>query len=255
MKLLKLCDISTSNGTQIRAKIDSSVVDEYALEMLGGAKFPPVVVFHDGSDYMLADGFHRVMAASRNGAETIAADVRKGTRSDALKYALGANSAHGLKRTNADKRRSVELALEEWPKLSDRQIAEICAVGAPLVGDTRAILNCNNVTVDQSRIGRDGKERKMPTRKVTADVASEPTSPPCPDEDEEPAHITQPALESDFKIEDIQVEPNVTEYYTRLESLVMDALGNATDKQLRSMSVFAHKIEKLINDELKRRTK
>ena len=162
--LLKLANIVTTAGTQIRASINHDSVDEYAHAMIEGAKFPPIVAFHDGNQYVLADGFHRVMAASRNGFTDIEAEVHKGTKSDALKYALGANSTHGIKRTNADKRRSVELALAEWPKLSDRELAKICAVGNALVSECR---NCLNQTVEQpqTRIGADGRERRMPKKK------------------------------------------------------------------------------------------
>lgn len=45
-------------------------------------------------------------------------------------------------------------------------------------------------------------------------------------------------------------EPRVTEYYVRLESLVNDALENATDKQLQSMSVYAKLIPKKIKEAL-----
>lgn len=160
---LQLGDIVTTAGTQIRAKVDAESVSDYAEAMTEGARFPPIVVFHDGSEYILADGFHRVMAAARNGFKDILAEVHKGTKSDALKFALGANTAHGIKRTNADKRRSVELALAEWPKLSDRQIAEICAVNHHLVSDCRKA-QLGESPSSETRLGRDGKERRMPER-------------------------------------------------------------------------------------------
>src|SRR5574343_1170380 len=115
---LKLISIVTDAGTQIRSCIDERTVAEYSEAFLDGAKFPPVVVFHDGSRYILADGFHRIMAAQRAELLDIAAEVRKGTKSDALRFGLAANAAHGLRRTNADKLRSVSLAVQEWPKLS-----------------------------------------------------------------------------------------------------------------------------------------
>jgi hypothetical protein len=197
-KLVKIASIVTTTGTQIRAKIDNDTVDQYAEAMQErDSQFPPVVVFHDGSQFILADGFHRVMAATRNGTKSINADVRKGTKADALRYALSANSAHGLRRTNLDKRRSVELALAEWPKLSDREIARICAVGDHLVADARSA-NCGNPAVEQPRIGRDGKTRCQPAnRKVKAsraqtidvdsamtygEVTGKPCSPPTPRE-------------------------------------------------------------------------
>lgn len=177
---LKLQDIVTTAGTQIRAKIDAEAVSDYADAMTDGVKFPPVVVFHDGSEYILADGFHRVMAASRNGFKDILAEIHKGTKADALKYALGANAAHGIKRTNADKRRSVELALAEWPKLSDRQIAEICAVSNNFVSEQRkSQLSSDDSSEPQTRIGRDGKERKMPERKPAPIVDVEPSLTPA----------------------------------------------------------------------------
>lgn len=50
-------------GTQPRAAINLDVACEYGDAMKSGAKFPPVVAFYDGTDYWLADGFHRVEGA------------------------------------------------------------------------------------------------------------------------------------------------------------------------------------------------
>src|SRR5688500_13986666 len=93
--LVALHSIRTDAGTQVRAAINEDVVAEYADLMAGGVAFPPVVIFHDGSAAYLADGFHRVLAARRIGAASIVADVRAGTTTDALWYALGANNTNG----------------------------------------------------------------------------------------------------------------------------------------------------------------
>ena len=58
-----------------------------------GVVFPPVIVFHDGADYWLADGFQRLIAAEELGLTEFSADVREGTRRDAILYAVGANAA------------------------------------------------------------------------------------------------------------------------------------------------------------------
>ena len=64
--LLKLDLIVTTEGTQVRASLDDDTMRDYAEDMMDATNaFPPVVVFHDGSHYILADGFHRVMAAQR----------------------------------------------------------------------------------------------------------------------------------------------------------------------------------------------
>lgn len=136
---LRLSDIRTDGGTQPRARLAEEIVDAYAEDMDEGAQFPPVVVFHDGHDYWLADGFHRIWAAKQVGLAEFAADIKQGTRRDAILYSVGANTAHGLHRTNDDKRRAVKTLLEdaEWVRWSDREIARHCNVGHPLVAQIR----------------------------------------------------------------------------------------------------------------------
>ena len=142
---LRLDRIRMDGGTQPREKIDDATVDEYARDMKAGDKFPPVVVFYDGTAYWLADGFHRCKAASKLREEEITADVHMGALRDAVLYSASANAVHGMRRTNEDKRRAVLKMLEdrEWRAWSDREIARQCNVSRELVGDIRA----GNVTV------------------------------------------------------------------------------------------------------------
>jgi hypothetical protein len=51
-------------------------------------KAPPVTVFNINSHLLLADGHHRVEAARQLGRDTIKAEVQRGSRRDALRYAL-----------------------------------------------------------------------------------------------------------------------------------------------------------------------
>jgi hypothetical protein len=130
-------------GAQMRVeKIGPETVNEYATEILDGAAFPPVVVFYDGSDYWLGDGFHRVEARRKIGHETIIAEIKKGSARDAILYGAGANSSHGLRRTQADKRRAVERLLTdpEWARWSDRKIAEVAKVDHKTVAAVRRAL-------------------------------------------------------------------------------------------------------------------
>jgi uncharacterized protein (DUF1015 family) len=48
----------------------------------------PVVVFDIGGVLLLADGYHRVAAAEKLGRATVKADLRKGQRGDALRFAI-----------------------------------------------------------------------------------------------------------------------------------------------------------------------
>lgn len=69
---------------------------------------------------------------------------------------------HGLRRTNADKRRAVMAALAHpnGRGLSDRLIAEHCGVSDPFVGTVRAELQTvSSLATTEKRKGKDGKQR------------------------------------------------------------------------------------------------
>lgn len=153
---IALADVREDGGTQTRARISDEVVVEYADAYRAGAELPPPVVYYDGKSYWLADGFHRCRALRSEGISHSTFEVRQGTVRDARLHSAGANAHHGLRRTNADKRRAVEMVLrdEEWSARSNRWIAEKCAVSDPFVGTVRREVQ----TVSTShRVGQDGK--------------------------------------------------------------------------------------------------
>jgi hypothetical protein len=165
---LKIDLLRDDGGTQPRAKIDESVVAEYAEAMRGGAQFPPVVAFYDGSEYWLADGFHRGTAAALAGLEEIEVDVRQGNKRDAILFSVGVNSAHGLRRTNEDKRRAVLRLLEdeEWGQWSDREIARRCNVGPPLVAELRPHLKDLTDSTTPRKVERNGTTYTQDTSRI-----------------------------------------------------------------------------------------
>lgn len=132
---LSLDDVTMDKACQPRAAIDEAVVAEYSAEMIAEAQFPPVIVYFDGAVHWLADGYHRVHAARRAGFTNVLAEVRAGTRRDAVLHACGANRDHGLRRTNADKRRAVETLFSdaEWKVWSDETIAKHCGTSREFV--------------------------------------------------------------------------------------------------------------------------
>ena len=168
-RYLKLTQIKVNGGTQSRAEINLSVVEEYAEAMREGATFPPVIVYYDGEFYWLADGFHRVRAAARADIERIAADICQGTRRDAVLHSVGANACHGLRRTNADKKRAVETLLldEEWGQWSDNAIAKACGVSHPFVGKQRYGIfpSCNGYKMERT-VQRNGTVYTQNTAKI-----------------------------------------------------------------------------------------
>jgi hypothetical protein len=178
---LKIASLVRDAGTQCRAELCEATVAEYAA--LPAKDLPPCIVFRDIASHFLADGFHRVAAAEQRGDTSIACEVRDGTLRDAVLFALGANRAHGLRRTNADKRRAVEVMLadDEWRTWSDRRIAETCGVDDKTVASVRAQLRrfrtCDSPA---ERIGKDGKKYKAKKSKPPTPAAA-----PEPDDAQE----------------------------------------------------------------------
>ena len=130
-------------GAQMRVEMRAETVNDYAEAMLNDADFPPVILYHDGTDYWLGDGYHRVAAARKIECETIKAEVREGTARDAILCGVGANATHGLQRTQADKRRAIERLMSdpEWARWSDRKIAEAVKVDHKTVAKVRRELS------------------------------------------------------------------------------------------------------------------
>lgn len=132
--------ITADERLQPRVAVRPDVVAEYAA-LLDDAKFdlPAVTVFDDGAALWLADGWHRLAAYRQADRVSIPADVRSGTFRDALKYAASSNSGHGLRRSNADKRRAVLMLLDDelMSQWSNREIARHCGVHHATVAAVR----------------------------------------------------------------------------------------------------------------------
>jgi hypothetical protein len=197
LKQLLVESIRIDGKTQSREKIDPDAVTEYAEAMKtagsllrqdsGGhaeQAWPPLTVFFDGTEYWLADGFHRLLAAQRNGKKNIKAEVMEGTREDAAWAACAANKTHGLRRTNPDKRKAVEMSLKLHPELSDDKIGIHVGVTREFVCRIRNYLNLQPVIGSQveTRLGVDGKVRKVPAKKEKPVQGQGFGPPPTPDE-------------------------------------------------------------------------
>ena len=214
-KDLVLDKIRIDGGTQPRVKLNQDLVTEYAEAIREGANFPPVDVFYDGTDYWLGDGFHRYHGYRGAEKTKIPATIRNGTQRDAVLFSCGANPAHGLRRSNADKRKAVTTLLEdpEWATWSNNEIARRCHVGHPLVAEIRADLTRSS----SSENGRSsGKTRKFTNKHggesemKTANIGGKKPdpSPPEPDHPDEPNEPTpEPETESELEVETPPEEP------------------------------------------------
>ena len=155
-EVLPIGEIITDAGTQVRAEINEAIVEEYAEHLTAGGTLPPITAYRNEGSTYLADGFHRVRAHERAVRTEIEAEIRTGTREEALWCALGANRAHGQRLTSADKKHAIELALEAWPDRSQRRIAGQIGCSQQYVGKVRAEVT-TSCHLPERTVGTDGK--------------------------------------------------------------------------------------------------
>jgi hypothetical protein len=92
---LAVDSIRTDGGTQSRAQINWLTVTDYAADIAEGATFPPVVVYFDGADYWLADGFHRRKRRALGYVGGVVGDGEPVDLSAALCAAVGSDAVNG----------------------------------------------------------------------------------------------------------------------------------------------------------------
>ena len=158
---LKLKDIRLDGNTQPRQFVNQEIVDDYAELLLEDVEFPPAIVFHDGANHWLVDGYHRYFANKKAGFLDMECDVRTGTLREAVLFSVGANAAHGLRRTNEDKRKAVLTLLNdiEWGEWSDSEIGRQCHVSHVTVGRIRKTAGLEKT--EKKYVNKHGQETKM----------------------------------------------------------------------------------------------
>ena len=202
-QFIKVADLNTE-GLQTRAALNMDVVREYAEAEREGAVLPPLTVFADNAGrYHVGDGHHRIAAAKMNQREKVACEVRVGEFADALRYSLSSNAAHGLRRTNEDKKRAVLMAYERRKLLgledvpSARAIAEVVGVSDHFAGDQ--LRTVRSWAEAKERTGADGRTRSVPPTRPPAPPSDPPASTPPPTRSGPPTRPPEPAREAPAK--------------------------------------------------------
>lgn len=148
-------------GAQARVEYNPETIERYREPSKKG-RMPPVIVFREpGTEiYHLGDGHYRLEAHRAEGLRTIKAEVRTGTRRDAVLFAVGANEEHGEPRRPKDKVKAVQIVLadDEWKNASDRWVADVCKVSHTFVAKVRSeFISKTNGDSKKSGTGNDSK--------------------------------------------------------------------------------------------------
>jgi len=179
VKKLNLLNIRTDGGTQPRLELDQNLVKEYAEVMREGVVFPPVEVFHDGSEYWLVDGFHRYFGYKANGLTSIEAIVHTGTLREAQFYAWKANNKHGNRLKAEDIRAILRIMLtdEEYSKWSNNHIAKELDISSMTVGRVRVAMQEEAKTPAQTTVTYVDKHGNTTTMKTDKKKKAKTTKP------------------------------------------------------------------------------
>jgi hypothetical protein len=231
---LKLTEINVDVDLQSRVAMNETVVQEYIEVIRNGGVMPPIVVFHDGKEYYLADGFHRYFGHKGAGFAEIDVDVKQGSRRDAILYSVSANDKHGLRRSNLDKRKAVLVLLEdfEWSEWTDVKIAEQCGVSSMFVGKVRKELNGDAQT--ERKVVRGDTEYVMNTGKMGRPTIESDVPPEYDDYEED-------------KLEEMATELNaIAEENEELKAKLAVGLMEGTDEDKQKAQQIIEEQQALI---------
>lgn len=204
-KVLSLDAIRIDGETQSREGLDVDLYTRYAEKMEAGDNFPPLVVFFDGTDYWLADGFHRYHALRKIGRVSMATQIALGTVRDAILYSFGCNDNHGKRPTPGDVKHKVTRMLkdDEWRKWPDQKIADICECSRSYVQRLRAELFPEQKEEPKTYVHKTGAVTEMqPRKKEEEPSAPAKAEPPKPAEHEIKIEQLKEAIETLTKAND-----------------------------------------------------
>jgi hypothetical protein len=278
MKVLNISNIRIDGGTQARIALNQDVVKDYAEKMRDGEQFPEITVFFDGSDYWLADGFHRYFATKSNSTVSINCDVKNGTLDDAILFAFGANGKRGLTMTAEDNRNVIYAMLRhaEWKLWTNSAIAKHVGVSKMTVGRVKATLEIKDEDSVKKFKDKHGNESTMETKNLKAkkEKTTKPdvtTADPYAQYDEKIKELTDTIIEQDKEnqilrdqiaigqwdasdIEKIDVQDTIKDLREQIRILEIDnkamresrdMFQNRNSELMRSLKSAQNKLKKL----------
>jgi len=252
--MLPIGAMNPAGETQIRSTTNESAVLRYAALMdteEGPAKFPPILVYRDENGaHWIADGHHRVLAAMRCQLTEIRAEIREGSKADALWAAAEINSKNGLPLEGDDIRQTIVMLIEAWPNKSLRSIADAVGCSKSYVGLIKTQMSLDGQLADNpdllsgKTIGKDGKlypaiRLKKPKDNANSNTGDGVFSISLSRDSTPTSSVSEPASGSLELIHLTERQQALYELYPApigMEELVNDVLTTFPNRQLRHVS-------------------
>lgn len=238
MKVMNLAALVLDARLQSRVEINEDAVSEYAASIQDGDQFPPVLVYFDGVHFYLTDGYHRYHAHKRAGKVSIQCEVVNGTLRDAIFHSTAVNAKHGMRRSYADRRKSVMTLLEdfEWSMKSNTEIAKHCGVSVSFVSNLR---NSSGKMPDKI-------EYTTPTgeTKTKAKASGRPAKVKEPEVNEPPPQ-PEPDTNAQFDPRDELIETLTKENAELTQRLAVSAMDGTEEEKQSANEMISDLTEKL----------
>jgi excinuclease UvrABC ATPase subunit len=174
-KLVFIDEIKWKASPRVRETLVAEVVDDYAERYRKGEKLPlPEIALLEDGTLLCIDGMHRLHAIKKNGGKATQCEVTKLDVDETIKAALASNRAHGLRRSNADKRQCCVLALSRWPDKSNLALSQLVGVDDKTVNEVRKELEKAG-KLSKETVRKDTKDRTVTPRETKPKVDEELT--------------------------------------------------------------------------------
>jgi len=150
---------------------------------------PPIVILEVDNKKVLACGYHRYEAALKAGIDRIQVKVFKGTKEEAIWFAMRDNSNHGSRLKKGDLKLCIPKALKLFPDENPAVIAEKLGCSRSYSYEIAAELSATGqLETKEMRKGRDSKKyptqkRKPEKKQQGVDAQEDMPQPTKPDKD------------------------------------------------------------------------
>jgi ParB-like chromosome segregation protein Spo0J len=161
---VRISEIIVDPTIQIRRSNHEQTIQRY---MEAFDQLPPVDVFDTPEGKLLGDGFHRTASAIRLGHDEIEANVRKGTRMDALEWAVTSNTKNADPLTPDERDSGIRRLKQIHPDWGHRKLAEAMSVSDTTVQRVFSIDEVKRATFS-------GASREAPTDSHYREIARAP---------------------------------------------------------------------------------